>query len=304
MSEPESKHEPTKYELEVIEQIKVKQKPAKKKFGTMLSAMKSPLKKAGNLFSKIPGMDAIIQKTNQKFLDFFQDLSKWSVDSERILSEYTKAGYSQIQSTKDISKLHLEDVEQVIGDLCKKYKTLAGEEEESSTALSLPSMPSDIIALVNLNHKAISEYATYYGFDINKEEEKLFALNILEYASCSNEGAKQEVMNRLIVKAKKMVGLDQNQSLDKPTFLDMFSTLTSSITIQLLKAKIGDVIPINGAVIGSGFNAYFTSEVCDTAEFIYKQRFLAEKYGPQIIDLTLDEEEIENLNEEEKKHKD
>ncbi|MBX2844106.1 MAG: EcsC family protein [Flammeovirgaceae bacterium] len=304
MSEPESTDEPTKYELEVIEQIKIKQKPPKKKFGTMLNAMKSPLKKAGNWFSKIPGMETIINKTNQKFTDFLQDLSKWSVDSERILAEYTKAGYSQIQSTKDISKLHLEDVEQVIGDLCKKYKTLAGEEEEGTTTLSLPSMPSDIIALVNLNHQAISEYATYYGFDINKEEEKLFALNILEYASCSNELGKEEVMNRLIGKAKKMVGLEKDQSLDKPTFLEMFSTLTSSITIQLLKAKIGDVIPINGAVIGSGFNAYFTSEVCDTAEFIYKQRFLAEKYGPQIIDLTLDDDDIETTNEEEDNHKD
>jgi len=43
------------------------------------------------------------------------------------------------------------------------------------------------------------------------------------------------------------------------------------------------VLPIAGAVMGGGFNAYFTTKVCVAAYFLYRERFLAAKYGPEII---------------------
>lgn len=41
-----------------------------------------------------------------------------------------------------------------------------------------------------------------------------------------------------------------------------------------------------GAAVGGGFNAYYTARVCDAAYYLYRERFLAEKYGPEVIDLT------------------
>ena len=41
-----------------------------------------------------------------------------------------------------------------------------------------------------------------------------------------------------------------------------------------------------GAAVGGGFNAYYTARVCDAAYHLYRERFLAEKYGPEVIDLT------------------
>ena len=35
-----------------------------------------------------------------------------------------------------------------------------------------------------------------------------------------------------------------------------------------------------------GFNAYYTARVCDAAYHLYRERFLAKKYGPGVIDLT------------------
>jgi hypothetical protein len=53
--------------------------------------------------------------------------------------------------------------------------------------------------------------------------------------------------------------------------------------MRLTKAKLAEVIPGAGAVIGGGFNAYFTAKVCDAAYFLYRERFLAEKYGADVI---------------------
>jgi hypothetical protein len=39
--------------------------------------------------------------------------------------------------------------------------------------------------------------------------------------------------------------------------------------------------------VGGGFNAYYTSNVCDNAFYLYRERFLAEKYGENIIEVTV-----------------
>ncbi|MNY80779.1 hypothetical protein D3C86_2219990 [compost metagenome] len=42
-----------------------------------------------------------------------------------------------------------------------------------------------------------------------------------------------------------------------------------------------------GAAVGGGFNTYFTMKVCDAAFYLYRERFLANKYGGAIIEVTV-----------------
>ena len=44
---------------------------------------------------------------------------------------------------------------------------------------------------------------------------------------------------------------------------------------------------MTGAVVGAGFNAYYTAGVCEAAYYLYRERFLARKYGDNVIDLTV-----------------
>lgn len=36
-----------------------------------------------------------------------------------------------------------------------------------------------------------------------------------------------------------------------------------------------------------GVNAYYTSRVCDAAHYLYRERFLAEQYGEDVIEVTV-----------------
>ena len=47
------------------------------------------------------------------------------------------------------------------------------------------------------------------------------------------------------------------------------------------------LVPLAGAAVGSGFNAYFTDRVCNAAYYLYRERFLAAKYGPGVIEETV-----------------
>lgn len=41
-------------------------------------------------------------------------------------------------------------------------------------------------------------------------------------------------------------------------------------------------------MIGGGFNAYYTNKVCNASFYLYRERFLAEKYGVDEIEVTVE----------------
>ena len=76
------------------------------------------------------------------------------------------------------------------------------------------------------------------------------------------------------------------KDLEKATLVNVIREIAKALGIRLTKAKLAQVVPFTGAAIGAGFNAYYTARVCDVSYHLYRERFLAEKYGPEIIDLT------------------
>jgi hypothetical protein len=50
---------------------------------------------------------------------------------------------------------------------------------------------------------------------------------------------------------------------------------------------LAQIIPLAGAAVGGGFNAYYTRKVCEAAYYLYRERYLAAKYGPNIIEVTV-----------------
>jgi hypothetical protein len=62
-----------------------------------------------------------------------------------------------------------------------------------------------------------------------------------------------------------------------------FRNALRALGVRLTQAKLAQALPITGAVVGGSFNAYYSSKVCDTAHFLYRERFLHHKYGPELL---------------------
>ena len=56
--------------------------------------------------------------------------------------------------------------------------------------------------------------------------------------------------------------------------------LSALLGERLTKRKLGGAVPIAGIAIGAGFNKLAVSRVADTANFLYRDRFLRGKYDP------------------------
>lgn len=226
------------------------------------------------------------------------NVSQWTVRPESILEEFRKAGHP-IDKHQDIHQLDLEHVDRIIGWLTMKYRGFAFAEGAATGAAGLPGIPVDVVALLTMSLRAIGEYATYCGFDISTQHERLFALNVLGLASSPTDAAKQVTMAQLVRIATDVAKKKTWKDLEQHLFVKVVQQIAKQLGVRLTKAKLAQVIPVVGAGVGGGFNAYYVSRVCDAAYFLYRERLLAEKYGPEIIEQAVKPAESFELPDEE-----
>ena len=274
------------YESQALRAIHAWKTPEQTWFGRAMEAINWPLGKAFDLATSNEQIRYVITKSLAGTLKVINDLALWTVSHESIFEEYRRFGHP-INTHRDLKFLDLEHVDRTIGWLGTKYNSTAFVEGGATGTIGLPGIPVDIVALLTLSQRAVGEYATYCGFDVSNQEERLFALNILAYASSPSDAAKYAALAQLVKIAEDVARRKTWQVLEEQTFVKIVQAIAKSIGVRLTKAKLAQVIPVLGAGIGGGFNAYYASKVCDAAFYLYRERFLAEKYGPDVIEETV-----------------
>lgn len=278
----------SEYEANALREIHEWKSPQLGWFGQAMKVINWPLQKAGDVILDTPGIGEVIDKSVGGFVRVCNDVAAWSVRPGAVFDEFRKAGLGEVKEPTDIFTLDLEEVDRVIGWLDMKYKGIALAEGAGTGAIGLPGIAPDVVALVTLNQRAIGEYATYCGFDVASQKERLFAMNMLGLASSPTDAAKGQAMAQLVRIARDVAKKRAWKELEKHAFVKLVQQIAKALGIRLTKAKLAQVVPGLGAAVGGGFNAYFTSKVCDAAFFLYRERFLAEKYGPDIIEVTVE----------------
>lgn len=273
----------TKYEKHALKEIHEWKNPEIGWFGQAMTVINQPINKAGDLLLSAPWAGKVIKKSMEGITSLANDAAQWSVRPEAIFSEFRGAGHASVKTHEDIIKLELSEIDKVVGWLGAKYKGIALVEGAGTGAAGAIGLAIDIPALITLNLRAIGEYAAYYGFDTTKQEERLFAFNVLGLASSPTDASKALAMAQLVRIAKDVAKKVSWKELEKSVFVKIIQELAKALGIRLTKAKLAQAIPTVGAAIGGGFNAYFTMKVCDAAFYLYRERFLAEKYGCELI---------------------
>ncbi|MCA8992110.1 MAG: EcsC family protein [Planctomycetaceae bacterium] len=274
------------YELAAIREIHAWKNPKASWFDQTLSYLNKPLDRAGGVVFSAPGVGPVITSSIKGLVELCNDLAQWSVSRETIYAELRKHGHD-IQALDDIARLDLEEIDRVVGWLSTKYKSLTAASGAGAGMAGLLGIPPDIVALITLNLRGIGEYATYYGFDLSSQEERLFAMNVLGLASSPTDASKCVAMAQLVRIAQDVARKRTWSHLQQHSFVKVTQSIAKALGIRLTKAKLAQVVPLSGALIGGGFNSYFTSKVCNAASNLYRERFLARKYGADVIEVTV-----------------
>lgn len=287
---------PSDYEERARRQIWEWKNPKQSWFEQAMAVVSWPVDKASEAVSNVPGFGRVIETSFSETLRVVNDVSQWSVRPEAVLGEYRKFTGAPVEDLSQIHQLDLESIDRVIGWLDTKYEGLAlvggaaaGAAGTFNPAIAAAIIPADVVALMTLNLRAVGEYATYCGFDVSAPEERLFALNVLAYASSPTDTSKRVALAQLVRIARDVALRKTWKDLEKHAAVKAMRTIAKALSIRLTKAKLAQVVPVAGAVVGGGFNAYYTDRVCKSAFYLYRERFLAAKYGAEEIETTVTE---------------
>ena len=285
------------YERRTREQIHNWKNPEQGWFGQTMRQIGWPVDRLGSLLQNATdaaGLSDVISKALAGLVKVLTDAAAWAVRTEAVYAEFRNADHD-VRQPADLFALDLEQVDKVVGWLDAKYTGIAFTEGAAAGAVGVPGLVADIPALVALNLRAIAEYATYYGFDVASQRERLFAMHVLGLASSPSDAAKTPVMAHLARIAADAAKKKAWDVLEEKAFVQLIQQIAKALGIRLTKAKLAQAVPIMGAAVGGGFNAYYTARVCDAAYHLYRERFLAEKYGLEMIDLTAEPVEGEGF---------
>lgn len=278
----------SKYEEHAQKEIHAWKEPEIGWFGQAMKIANKPLDAAGDYLLNSPGVGDALRKSIDGLTGVCNDAAQWSVRPEAIFQEFRNAGHSEIRNHGDLLRLDLSEIDKTVGWLGAKYKGIALVEGAGAGFVGAVGLAVDLPALITLNLRAIGEYAAYYGFDTSRQEERLFAFNVLGLASSPSDASKTLAMAQLVRIAKDVAKKKGWEQLEKHAFVKIIQQISKALGIRLTKAKLAQSIPYVGAAVGGGFNAYFTMKVCDSAYYLYRERFLASKYGSDVIELTVD----------------
>jgi hypothetical protein len=192
---------PSQYEKFAIMSIHAWRNPPKSFWISAGAVVSAPFDFVAERAMKIPGLEHALERSVGGVLSLLTDASALTVRTGAIFAEFDPP----IAGLAEIHPLDLEHADRPIGYLAAKYKALAMAEGAASGSASLlgpvvggAAILADVTALVSLNLRAVGEYATYYGFDITRQEERLYMLNVLGLASAPSDAAKAVVMAQLV----------------------------------------------------------------------------------------------------------
>lgn len=265
------------YEKGALEVIHRWENPEPTKWSKFTGAVGKPFSWAGDKVMKVPGVQFVLGKAVDGIMSVCGDAAALSVRTNTIFGEFGPVGYA-ISKHSQIKEVPLEIIDRVVGYLDAKYKGLALTEGIITGMAGAPGIIADIPSLIALNLRAVSEYATYYGFDISLQQERAYAIKVLTYAT-TPIGAKGPLMADLARIARAATQKKTWNEIGKTGVSTIIVKAAEQLGYKLTKAKLAQAVPYIGSAVAGGFNAKYTADVCEAAYYMYRKRFLEEKHG-------------------------
>jgi len=167
-----------------------------------------------------------------------------------------------------IKGLSLMDRELLVKEKTKFYKTTAVIEGAATGAGGIILGLTDLPLLLSIKIKFLYDVASIYGFDVQDYKERLFILNIFQLAFSSKSN-----VNKVFEKMEKW----EEYSAALPNDMNSFDwkSFQQEYRDYIDLAKLFQMIPGIGAVIGSYVNNKLMKKLSDTAIQAYRMRILS-----------------------------
>jgi hypothetical protein len=148
-----------------------------------------------------------------------------------------------------------------------------------TASVAVGAIVTDVATTMAVMGRSIGVVASTYGYDVRQPEEEFFALGVMSLASASTVSGKAAAMASLSRLAQQMMRRATWAQLRRHLLVNAIEHSYKALGFTLTKKKLGQAVPVAGAVLNAGVNAGLVNQAFRRAEAVYRLRFLSEKYG-------------------------
>lgn len=273
------------------------------------SFLLAPVAKLVELARKVPGGAAIIRKISSGALGLVElgtSAAESTIRREQIVKAHRKAG-NDVERLEDIRDLSLDDIRLVRPHLKVSYCAVTATEGAISSivasggsvaalvGLGIASAPGvgvvaaaiglDIITFLTSATRLVSHTAAYYGYDTEDPAEDLFAAMVLSQAISPESDDDDFVVEKetsMLVFNKVMRKLAKRGSMEtvgNNALAASVNSLFAALGARLVGMKMAQILPVVGIIVGVAINASLIRTIGVTADYLYRERLLIERYG-------------------------
>jgi len=199
------------------------------------------------------------------------DVALGTIRPRAVWAAYRREGCRHVRSAEDVRRLPLWEVDEMSDVLRKRY-TLGAAAAGAMIGRAGPlAVPLDAGVITGLALRAIGDVAVHYGFEIERPEERAFAMKILIASlvpGITVEAARLEDLAR-VSSAARRVWRRCRRALDRVPFALWLAR-------RLVRRGAGARLLGRILAVGAGAaNAWLMLGVVETAQAAYRRRFLA-----------------------------
>ena len=274
----------------------------------------TPLKKVVGFAGKMPGVATVAGWISSAVLGLVEKATaaaESSVRRERIVKAYRRAG-NDVECLEDIRNLNLTEIQLVRPHLKVGYAVVTATEGAVSSVfatggavaailgLGIASAPGvgviagviglDIATFLASSARLVSHTAAYYGYDTKDPTEKLFSAMVLSQAiaprSTADDHVVEEKTSMLVFNkvVRKLTKRGSMESVGNNALTASVNSLFAALGARLVGMKMAQILPIIGIVVGMVLNASLMRNIGMTADNLYRERLLLERYGQEESD--------------------
>jgi EcsC protein family len=264
---------------------------------------------------RIPGaehtrsaVDSALQKAVEGLHTTFVERGLHSVTPVKVFQTFTDEGVV-VEGYDDIRKLDLRVCDQTVPWRKERYVLLAASQGVATslaiTGAAVSSAVSggttlgvaagavvvDVTAVLTGMGRIVALVAAHYGYDVREPEEQVFASGVLAFSTAGNAAEKAGALAALSRLTGDMMRSATWRRLERHQRVAVIEQVVTSLGLKLAQKKLAQVVPIAGAVVNGSLNAQIAHRTFESAQRVYRLRFLTEKYDldpgvwePDVID--------------------
>ncbi|GIV62617.1 MAG: hypothetical protein KatS3mg044_1483 [Rhodothermaceae bacterium] len=272
---------PSAYEADAFRAIQAWRRPGNGWLDRMAAGVQATWQEVTEQVRRVPGLAWTIDNLVAGLLQVLNEITQDTVWTEPVYRAYREAGHD-VRCAADVLRLDLSVVDARLEGLAGRYRALAAAEGTATGLAGASGILPDLVALVALNLRAVGEHAAWCGFDLARPAERLYALTVLDQVARTRDKATDVALTPVTVLAGRSVRRQGLRAAEQLGLAEAIERVIRSLGLRLTGAKLGQVVPVAGALLGGGFNLLYTDRVCRAAYHLYRERFLFAKYGPDL----------------------